>query len=93
MEKLVAVLFAVTLLGACGGGIDGRKLAQEVCDCSKAANAMDSADPKRSEAQNTCAKKNSEAYSKVKDDLNQSGEFNKLISACASEQIKKSFGK
>lgn len=93
MKQLIVVLFAVTLLSACGDSLDGKKIAQEVCDCSKAANAMPATDPKRTEAQNACAKKNSEAYGKVKDNLKQADEFNKLISACASEQIKKSFGK
>ena len=93
MKTLSVALFAVALLAGCGGGLDGKKLAQEVCDCSKNANAMPATDPKRTEALNACQKQNMEAFNKVKGDLKQADEFNKLISACASEQIKKSFGK
>ena len=52
MKRISMVLFAITLFTACGGGLDGKKLADETCDCSAKANAMDIADPKRTEAQN-----------------------------------------
>ncbi|MBL7748303.1 MAG: hypothetical protein JNM19_12780, partial [Chitinophagaceae bacterium] len=56
------------------------------------ANAMDPSDPKRKEAQDECFKKQGEAWNKVKDDQKKADEFNKVLSVCASEQIKKSFG-
>ncbi len=54
---------------------------------------MDSADPKRTEAQNDCAKKQVEAWGKVKDDQKKADEFNKVLSVCATEQINKAVGK
>ena len=88
-------LFALTLslLMACGKGKTATQIAQEVCDCSKKANDMDAADPKRSEAQAECGKKQVEAWGKVKDDSKKADEFNKVLSACASEQIKDAFKK
>jgi hypothetical protein len=91
MKKMFIVLLAATCFTACGGGNSASKLANEVCDCSKKANAMDAADPKRTEAQNDCAKKQGEAWDKVKDDQKKSDEFNKIIGDCSKEMIKKSF--
>ena len=53
---------------------------------------MDPADPKRAEAQKDCGIKQVEAWNKVKDDQKKADEFNAVLSKCASEQIKKSFG-
>ena len=50
MKRITALLLTITLLTACGGGLDGKKLADENCDCQMKANAMDSKDPKRAEA-------------------------------------------
>lgn len=92
MKKLVVVLLSVSFLVSCGKGKSGADIGQEVCDCSKKANAMDATDPKRKEAQDDCMKKQGEAWNKVKDDQKKADEFNKVLSACATEQIKKSFG-
>ncbi len=86
-------LIAITLFAACGGSLDGKKLADEICDCSAKANGMDAADPKRAEAQNACNTKNMESWTKVKDNQKESDIFNKRISECASEQIRNAFGK
>ena len=92
MKRISAVLIALTLLTACGG-LDGKKLADENCDCQMKANAMDSKDPKRAEAQNDCMKKNAEAWAKVKDNAKESEAFNKAVSECADKVIKQAFGK
>ncbi|MDZ4795181.1 MAG: hypothetical protein SGI83_12950 [Bacteroidota bacterium] len=92
MKKIFIVALTVTLFTACGNSKTGKQIGEEVCDCSKKANALDAADPKRSEAQNDCAKKQGEAWNKVKDDQKKADEFNKALSVCATEQIKKSFG-
>jgi hypothetical protein len=94
MKKLLLLLFvfATSLFLSCGKSKSGAKIGKEVCDCSKKANAMDAADPKRSEAQVDCGKKQVEAWNKVKDDPKKADEFNKVLSDCATEQIKKSFG-
>ena len=93
MKRISMALIAITLFTACGGGLDGKKLADENCDCQMKANAMDSADPKRTESQNDCMKKNMEAWNKVKDNEKESTAFNKAVSECADKIIKKSFGK
>ena len=93
MKRISIALIAVTLFAACGGGVDGKKLADEICDCSAKANGMDPADPKRTEAQNACNTMNTASWMKIKDNAEQSAIFNKRISECASEQIKKAFGK
>ena len=92
MKRISMVLFAITLFTACGGGLDGKKLADETCHCSAKANAMDIADPKRTEAQNACNTKNMESWTKVKDNKKQSDIFNKRISECVSQQIRNAFG-
>ncbi len=92
MKKLFLFALSVFLFAACSKSKSGTEIGQEVCDCSKKANAMDPADPKRSEAQNDCGKKQVEAWNKVKDDPKKTDDFNKVLSDCASEQIKKSFG-
>ena len=92
MKKLFIVLFTASLFTACGKSKSGTEIGKEVCDCSKKANAMDATDPKRTDAQNDCAKKQVEAWNKVKDNLKKADEFNKVLGDCATEQIKKSFG-
>jgi hypothetical protein len=93
MKKIFLFILAITFLTACGKSKSGTQIGQEVCDCSKKANAMDAADPKRSEAQKDCSIKQVEAWNKVKDDQKKADEFNKVLGDCASEQIKKAFGK
>ncbi len=92
MKKLLLIISAAVIFLACGKAKSGTQIGEEVCDCSKKANAMDAADPKRSEAQADCAKKQVEAWDKVKEDMKKADEFNAVLSKCASEQIKKSFG-
>jgi hypothetical protein len=92
MKKLLLVAFACSFFLSCGKSKSGAAIGKEVCDCSKKANAMDAADPKRAEAQADCGKKQLEAWNQVKDDQKKADEFNKVLGDCASEQIKKSFG-
>ena len=92
MKKLLFFVFASSLFLSCGKSKSGTEIGKEVCDCSKKANAMDAADPKRTDAQNDCATKQVAAWNKVKDDEKKADEFNKVLGECASEQIKKSFG-
>ena len=87
MNKISIVLLSVVLFTSCGGK-SGKDLAQEVCDCSKKANAMDAADTKRADAQHDCSVKQMGAWNKVKDDQKKSDEFNKGLSDCATEMIK-----
>ena len=92
MKKLLIVLLAAASFTACGKSKSGADIGKEVCDCSKKANAMDPADPKRTEAQTECAKNQVAAWNKVKDNEKKADEFNKVLSDCASEQIRNSFG-
>lgn len=92
MKKILIAVLTLSLITSCGNSKSGTEIGKEVCDCSKKANAMDAADPKRTESQNDCAKKQVEAWNKVKDDPKKADEFNKVLSDCATEQIKKSFG-
>ncbi|MEK7227076.1 MAG: hypothetical protein AAB221_15535 [Bacteroidota bacterium] len=92
MKKLLIVLLAAASFTACGKSKSGAEIGKEVCDCSKKANAMDPSDPKRSEAQIECGKKQVAAWNKIKDDEKKADEFNKVLGECATEQIKKSFG-
>lgn len=92
MKKLLIVILTASFLAACGKSKSGAEIGKEVCDCSKKANAMDPADPKRTDAQNDCARKQVEAWNKVKDNDKKAEEFNKVLSECAREQIRKSFG-
>ncbi|MBK7560561.1 MAG: hypothetical protein IPP43_00240 [Chitinophagaceae bacterium] len=93
MKKLLLIVLTLSLLSACGKSKSGKDIAAEICDCSKKANAMDAADPKRTEAQSECQRKQIEAWDKVKDDEKKATEFNKVLGECATEQIKKSFDK
>jgi hypothetical protein len=92
MKKIIIGLCCTTFLLSCGTAKSGKQIGEEVCDCSKKANAMDAADPKRAIAQADCLKAQGEAWNKVKDDSKKADEFNKVLSDCATEQIKKSFG-
>jgi hypothetical protein len=92
MKKLLLIVLTLSFITSCGKSKSGSEIGKEVCDCSKKANAMDAADPKRTDAQNDCAKKQVVAWNQVKDDQKKADEFNKVLSDCASEQIKKSFG-
>ncbi len=92
MKKVFLFILTISLLAACGKSKSGTAIGQEVCDCSKKANAMDPADPKRADAQKDCALKQVEAWNKVKDNEKKADEFNKVLGVCATEQIKKSFG-
>ena len=92
MKKITVLLLSAILLASCGGN-DSKKMAQEVCDCYKKANAINAADPKRSESQNDCIKKQGEAWDKLKDDKKKADEFNKMISECATALVNTSLGK
>lgn len=92
MKKVFLFALTILIMAACGKSKSGKEIGQEVCDCSKKANAMDASDPKRTEAQNDCAVKQVAAWNDVKDDQKKADEFNKVLSDCATEQIKKSFG-
>jgi hypothetical protein len=92
MKQLFIVLLSTALFTGCGKSKGGKALGQEVCDCSKKANGMDPADPKRAQAQTDCGTKQVEAWNKIKDKPEEADAFNKVLSVCASEQIKKSFG-
>lgn len=93
MKKLLAAFICSIVLLSCGKAKSGKELGEEVCACSKKANAMDPADPNRAKAQSDCSKQQFEAWAKVKDDPKKSDEFNKVLSVCATEQIRQSFGK
>ena len=92
MKKLTTLLFSAILLASCGG-TDSKSLAKEICDCYKKANGMDANDPKRSEAQNECIKKQGESWAKVKDNQAKADEFNKMIGDCSKDMINQSLGK
>lgn len=92
MKKLLLVTLTLSLLTACGSSKSGTQIGEEVCECSKKANAIDVADPKRVTAQDECSKKQVEAWNKVKDNEKKAAEFNKVLSACATEQIKNALG-
>ena len=92
MKKNSILLLVVVLFTSCGGK-SGKDLAQEVCDCSSKANDMPAADPKRADAIHNCSVKQMEAWDKIKDDSKKSDEFNKKLSECSTEMIKKAFGK
>lgn len=93
MKKILIVCTSAFLLFACGGkGKSGKQIAEEVCDCSKKANALPTTDSTRTLQQNDCFKQQRAAWDKVKDDKEDADEFNKALAKCAEEQIKKSFG-
>lgn len=93
MKKVFLFALTISLLSACGKSKSGTQIGEEVCECSKKANAIDAADPKREIAQTDCAKKQVEAWNKVKDNEKKAEEFNKVLGVCATEQIKDAFGK
>ncbi|MCX6317143.1 MAG: hypothetical protein NTW29_07620 [Bacteroidetes bacterium] len=93
MKKIIVTISFSLILLACGTSKSGTDLGKEVCDCTKKANLMDPSDPNRSKAQADCGKMQVEAWDKVKDDQKKADEFNKVLSVCATEQIKESFGK
>lgn len=93
MKKMLLAICCCAVLLGCSKAKSGKELGEEVCECSKKANRMDPSDPNRSKAQADCSKMQMEAWNKVKDDSKKSDEFNKVLSVCASEQIKESFGK
>jgi hypothetical protein len=90
--KNILILIVTVLCLACGKGKTGTDLAQEVCDCSKKANGLPVSDPGRSKAQDDCLQQQRDAWDKVKGDKVKADEFNAVLSKCASEQIKQSFG-
>jgi hypothetical protein len=93
MKNFFIVILAVSLLSSCGKGKGGKELGEEVCNCSKKANAMPSSDPGRAKAQTDCSIKQVEAWDKIKNNQKESDAFNKVLGVCATEQIEKSFGK
>jgi hypothetical protein len=94
MRRTLFILSTSFIFLACGGkSKTGTQVAQEVCDCSKKANALATSDPDRSMAQADCLKQQGEAWLKIKDDKEKADEFNTGLKKCTSEQINKSFGK
>ncbi|NOT52095.1 MAG: hypothetical protein HOP10_12555 [Chitinophagaceae bacterium] len=92
MKKIFIPLICLSFVIACGKTKSPKEIAQDICDCSKKANALPVSDPNRSNAQQECQKKNVEAWNKVKGDIEKAAAFNEVLSACATEQIRKSFG-
>jgi hypothetical protein len=92
IKKIAILALSATFLVSCGKSKSGTQIGEEICECSKKANAMDPADPKRADAQKDCSVKQVEAWNKVKDDQKKADEFNAVLKKCAEEQIKKSFG-
>jgi hypothetical protein len=92
MKKICVIIFSSSLLIACSKAKSGKQLGEDVCDCSKKANAMPASDPQRPMRQADCMEKQQAAWTKVKDDPTKADEFNAVLSKCASEQIKSSFG-
>ncbi|MBL7730787.1 MAG: hypothetical protein JNM88_06380 [Chitinophagaceae bacterium] len=92
MKKMYVISLCALVLFSCGKSKNGTELGQEVCDCSKKANGMDPNDPNRAKAQADCSVMQGKAWNKVKDDPEKADAFNKVLSVCADEQIKKSFG-
>ena len=92
MKKVLITVLTASLFISCGRGNKAPGLAKEVCDCYSKANAMAPDDPKKTDAQNDCIKRQGEAWNKVKDDEKKSDEFNKIIGECGKELIRKSFG-
>ncbi|MFN8290696.1 MAG: hypothetical protein U0U70_10590 [Chitinophagaceae bacterium] len=88
---LISAGLALALI-SCGKSKSGTEMGQEVCDCSKKANGMDAADPKRSAEQEKCTKLQTDYWEKIKDNQKKADEFNAVLRKCAEEQIKKSFG-
>jgi hypothetical protein len=92
MKKLFLIILSVSLMTACGKAKTGKQIAEEICECSKKANGLPTSDPTRAQAQKDCGVKATKAWADVKDDQEKADEYNKVLGACASEQIKKSFG-
>lgn len=92
MGKLLLLALTVSILAACAKSKTGKEIAEEICECSTKANGLPTSDPTRSQAQKDCTLKASEAWNNVKNDQKKADEYNKVLGACAVEQIKKSFG-
>jgi hypothetical protein len=90
MKRIIIILLTAFLFSSCGGkSVSGKKLGEEVCDCSDKANAMDAKDPNRLAAQADCSKKQVESWNKVKDNRKESDEFNKVLKEHLDLLIKK----
>jgi len=92
MKKVFLVVLSASFIVGCGKGKTAKQMGEEVCECSKKANDLPTSDPTREQAQKDCGVKQVEYWNKVKDDQEKADVFNKILSVCASEQIKKSFG-
>lgn len=94
MKKWMIILAATSIITGCARkSADGNKLAKDVCDCYSKANGMDATDPKRTEKQNDCLKKQQDAWNEIKDDQKKAEEFNNEIGQCGKEQVQKALGK
>lgn len=94
MKKWIVLTLSVAMLSACGGkSKSGKEIAEEICDCSKKANALPTSDPNRENAQKECTLKAGKAWAEIKDDQKKADEYNAVLAKCAEEQIKASFGK
>ena len=92
MKKIAMALLAPVIIISCGKVKSAKQMAEDVCECSKKANALPTTDPNRSSAQQDCQVRQQDAWDRVKDNNEKSREFNAVLSKCASEQIKQSFG-
>lgn len=93
MKSIVLAITTFTFIISCSSKKGGKQLAEDICECSKKANALPATNPNRAKAQNDCSLMQGEAWTKIKDDTKEADAFNEAIKKCAEEQIKASFNK
>jgi hypothetical protein len=90
MKKTIIMLLAAApfMLASCGGGVDGKAIAEEVCDCYKNANKASKTDIDKIKAeQDKCMDLQKSKWDELKTNAEEAKKYNDRISECSKQMI------
>lgn len=87
-KTLITLLIAAPFILASCGGVDGKAIAEEVCDCYKKANKASKTDIEAiKKEQDKCMELQKSKWDELKTDVEQAKAYNERISECSKQMI------
>ncbi|MFI5202936.1 MAG: hypothetical protein ACHQF2_00450 [Flavobacteriales bacterium] len=88
-KKMIMVLaMAPIFLASCGGGADGKAIAEEICDCYKKANKASTTDIDKIRAeQDKCMDLQKSKTEELKTNAEEAKKYNDRINECSKQML------